>query len=341
MVRNCNMHNKQISTINFDDVTDNISYDYKYIEHLFTVDNNLTVELDEMDESWIYREKEDGIFISSYSAFNSICELGKMIIDRNEFTNINEIDSEKDLNEDTYKKIMTLIFNWIKLNGYPYSHFAFDYKDFSPKYPLIQFAYDAVFCFLAKEIHSAMIYLQDAFDYDVISELKQNINFLNLGNNFKEIVDYTNIHGIVFKELGNYDEYEQYLNNFNKGFVDIPSIKYQESVDTMLLTILAYTMTYRDYDFRITTQRPFYIPAIEKYCNYETAQSIVGIAYNKLLIFLIDDELEYNIIPCKHCHKFFHSKNGAKYCNSKECQKYRNRKKSKDSYNRNKKKESS
>lgn len=304
-------------------------------------------ELDLLYESDGYSSSEEDIFVDILSCFNSICDLGRSIYETNIFKSINEINYKKKKIDKKYETIYTLLYEWIKLNGNPYNYIEprhSDLYDILPEDRLMQFVYDSLICYTFYQINTSLLWLDNYDDEDedgiiimgtVAAKIKQLVDFLNLETLCKDTMDELYItNSKILNNLYLDDTIKEDLNVLKEG--NIESAGYQISINRILISIISYIITFRNYDFLITSQRLIYIKNIKMFSLFENAESLIGIAYYQLLLNLTSSDLPYNIRRCKNpnCSIMFHSRYRQQYCNKEECQKYRKNKKSHDYYHR-------
>jgi hypothetical protein len=331
---------KTISFINKVEENDDFNSNYTYINKLY---ESLECEYDELSIEEQNELKFDGITEFKYSpvkpvyynnleTFDSICTLGKCIIEDFNINNINNVN--RLYLKENLLKLTEIIKDWIKENSYPYA--IFNKEDF-----LITFLTDCIRCYALYDIHKWMIKIYNNFE-EVKSAPKVSKELTNL------------IKAVDFMDLSNFvyaDDLNKYIQNLPQNYTQIDDFiiitRKNEKTENMEKTINNYYNTVRKVligytssiiinrksDFLITKQQPFYEPNKKQYRIIDNANSIIGIAYNKLLLNLTTNN-SYDRIICANpnCNNEFAKIGRRKYCKNKACQNVRNAIKSKRAY---------
>lgn len=290
----------------------------------------------------------EGQFIDVQSSFDSIYNLGKLLYNEINIKNLSDLYFEKMSNIKYKDNIIKLLFDWIKLNGHPYSHFYirdnFDGDDYLPEDTLMLFAYDCIFLYLAYEIIALFNTLKkimdkDGFiDFNFLDELQEKINFLDFEEIFKgHKKGYGIWQDVIEMDFENFN----ILDNIDELLEDIKLIdsliddESAENLDTccfginnLLVIVMAHTTNLRKWDFLITSQRPFYNGSMNSYSLIETCQSIMGVAYSHLFLVITSNVQYAHRCQNPNCSNIITNNVKRDYCECKSCSSYRNNKKS-------------
>lgn len=331
---------KPISFINKVEENDNFNSNYTYINKLYEL---LECDYNELSIEEQFELKGDGstgfmyspvnpIYYNNFETFDNICTLGKYIVKNFNITNINDINRlylKKDLS-----KITEIIKNWIKENSYPYS--KFDKEDF-----LITFLIDCISCYTIYDIHKWLVKIYNNFQEIVnapnaskeLNNLILSINFMNLS----EFLYSNDLRNYIQNLPKNYNPVDDYVIITKKIEMNINiETNISKFYTTVYRTIIGYISSIiliRNSELLITKQQPFYEPNKKQYRIIDNANSIMGIAYNTLLLNLTT-KTSYTRVICKNpdCNNEFSKMNRREYCTNKFCQNLRNRIKSYNSY---------
>ena len=322
----------KIVKFHIDKFKDTLKNQYIFVDNYYSI-NELN-NLDELYDKYSYT-LEHGYFIDIKGTFKSIYNLGKAIKEHGIFSCILEINYNK--KNGTNTELLNTLYEWIKLNGYPYNHFyLIDYNnglDFLPEDAMMLFAYDSLFCYVAYELYILSFYLKEEYDTDAIQDYLKYVEFLGISETLVRIY---NDYNISYDFLMDEYQYNKIISILNKGLTEDTSNEYLDTVNEALTIILAYSVISRSYDFNIIMTKPFYLKQLNSYYLFETSPSIMGIAFYKLLINITSSEKGYNLKRCKNpnCRRLFKARYRREYCNSEECQRYRVNKKSNHWYHK-------
>lgn len=326
----------KINVKKYDDFDDKYTKRYMYIENTYTYFKNSS-SLKSLCNRANYNR--DNCFMELESCFNSICDLGRELIEQKTFNNIFEIDVDCIKN---YKNIYMLVYQWLKKNPFPYNYWAlidnnFMDKAFEPKNAIMQFVYDSIVCHCFHQINSMLLWLQDDYDENVVRKLKYYLDYVNLEKMYKDTLDspYIIDLDLLYDETDAEHDLKQLKNDIE---MKCSNIAFYESINRIMIKIISYIVGYRYDEFLISSEKPIYLYKQEKYSLIETCRSTIGISYYQLLLNLTSSNLPYNAKRCKNpnCSIMFQSNYRQDYCNKPECRKYRNNKKSYDNYHRKK-----
>lgn len=279
-------------------------------------------------------------FYKNSSAFDSIYSLGKLFkeeTDKLGILTINDID--RSTIRSNINSIMIDVQDWIEINGYPYlcgdiNEYLLDKNDL-----LINFIKDSINLYVLYDIHKWLIKINR--EKDTIAEFPSQspeLNKLALLINYINLLEYScnlDINSYIAnipKDYSSVDTYEFVLSVTN-NCSSISSVndltKYTDSIRYLLFAYIKSITTSRD--FIITRQQPFKLKGSSQIRIRESANSIIGIAYQKLLLNLTSSTTEFKreICHARDCNnEFVRTNNRQLYCLNKSCQASRNRKKS-------------
>lgn len=292
-------------------------------------------------------------FYNNNSAFDSIYSLGKLFKEATDKLGISTItDIDRGTIRSIIDSIMLDIQDWIEINGYPYfSGNAGEHRLNKSDLP-IDFIRDSINLYVLYDIHKWLIKINR--EKDTISEFPNQspeLNNLVLLINYINLLSYSrdlNINCYIAnipKEYDYVDTYEFVLSVTN-DFSYISSIKdlvkYTDSIRDLLFAYLKSITN--SHDFVVTKQLPFKVKGSSQVRIRESANSIMGIAYQKLLFHLTSSTTEFKreICHAPGCNnEFVKASNRQLYCQNPNCQSYRNSKKSKNWDDKHKKKKTS
>lgn len=288
-------------------------------------------------------------FYNNNSTFDSIYSLGKQFKETTEKLGISTLT---DINRGTIRSVIDSIMldiqDWIEINGYPYfsgniSEYHLNKNDLP-----IDFIRDSINLYVLYDIHKWLIKINR--EKETISEfpnqspelnnLVRLINYINLLD-YSQDLDINCYIANIPKEYNYVDTYKFVLSVTN-DFSYISSvkdlIKYSDSIRDLLFAYIKSITNSRD--FIVTKQLPFKIKGSSQVRIRESANSIMGIAYQKLLFHLTSSNTEFKreICHARDCNnEFVKASNRQIYCSSKRCQRFRNNKKSKTCSDKHKK----
>ena len=331
--------------INMTDSTekdDTFDSKYIYVRKIYSL-NGKELDINNIESYQDYFHN----YYDSITAFDSIIDLGKQFIDIIHPTNIKNINIEK------YKrKITKLIIEWLLINPYPYSYInPHDSKDFTNL-----FVEDCILLFYIYDIHKWLIKINR--NRDIIAtapksskELEnlysslETIGFNDFVNFYYDLYQTTDDSPIKILDL-NLNKRENIIDIF-KSFLerDFNDQNAENFINFLNDNIVKYTLNKIgireevNHITILTIQKPFYEPNTNQHRTITSADSIIGIVYNRLLFCLsTTTATTREICHNPSCNNEFDSKNGQLYCKLEKCQKYRERIKSKNSYYRSKEK---
>lgn len=296
-------------------------------------------------------------YINSKMAFDSLLDLAKVAINNSDDNSIRErLENIDDLNKDRcdpQRRITSsfnnLVNNWVQNNFYPYNNF--DKSDFP-----FAFLYDCIRFYGIYNIHIWLIKIINNIDTIVekpnnrreLANLNKALKFIN----FNSIIYNIYLNGLILNLPENYSPLEDLstissfcLENIPKS-TEIAKKKYdavlKRNKDKLIIycevirrNLIGYVVSIiksNPSDFHISKQ-PFYEPNGNQYRIIETANSLIGIVYNKLLFYLTANKIAFDRVICKNsnCTNEIIKIGKQEWCENYECQKARNRQKN---YNR-------
>ena len=254
--------------------------------------------------------------------FNSIYELGKKIYE--DFTTkivdiltYQLIYEDKKLLYEDNEKLLKLLYEWIKLNGFPY------YIDESigakvSYNKLLAFSRDSLLIYLFDIIHKFCVTINNTKDEytDDINDLNKLLQKIKLYN----ILDYS-IKDKINKNLQKNDI--KYGIELLKSLYDFSPENYSEddiiNINSALIYIITSEICHRDELDAFMCQPIF---SNDNMFVLDTFNSLSGIAYHKLIAKITNIRVEE--IRCRNCKAWIPRKSAQhKFCDKHDCQKVR------------------
>lgn len=279
------------------------------------------------DKSSLY----DCLF-NSFDVFQSICDLGKELFE--EYLRLNNCTkNEIYKNRITWDAIFNFfdtdigaktefVNNWISENGLPYS-IKVDIKD--QKLFIIE---DSLTCYLYSQLHKRLILWKEEKDdytdpnrkpspkYNI--ELYVSLLRIDIGQQIKKLLRGSKynkgVMDILLDDNNNEDEIYKKLDMlvYRNG-------NYSELIDDNIIFFIRTALISNIIDrfndkysidsgeYILSKQIPVYNSTTKEYRFYETAVSLMGIAWNRLLQILSTTEYGYTRVPCRNeeCNNYF------------------------------------
>lgn len=273
-------------------------YYYRESKNRFSMLENRLVEM-------------DSLFQLTYS-------LGKLLLNK-ALQICDTYDDFVDVFDSLFLNNKSFVYNncrqWIIENGYPYplNHESTECNDSD----LIQFAIDCMKLALLFNIH---LWINKLIDYQAKDEeiLTNELEMLLKILNAKQLIlNSTTFWGYEYNKSFNLNDQLQLLEDI-KCSLKQKRNEFINSLRNILIIYLLDTIDNRP-EMLITKQIPVYIPSQNFYCIYCGANSIIGIAYYKLLLNLstFNYEGKYKICDTPQCINYFVKTGNTRYC--KEC----------------------
>lgn len=329
-------------------INDDFSGKFVYISKIYTLFDGDYYELEQEEQfdlkvdinEWKYI-LNNSRYYSSSSAFESILDLGKTLVSTLDIRNIDDINRITLSDKITVCEL--LVKEWIELNAYPYSLFNKD--DF-----IFAFIKHCVILYIIYDIHKWLIKIENNFEVIItapnnsveLNKLNKLLNFIqlndfiintnlrsyimNLPEDYNLLEDHKAINSYEKKIEANYSNRETYIKN------------YCNVIRRNILGYITSIIQDNSANFFISKQLPFHEANNNQYRIIDTATSIIGIAYNQLLLYLTSSSIGYKRVICANpnCNNEFIKTNRQEYCSNKECKAYRNRLKSYTCYHKQK-----
>lgn len=291
-------------------------------------------ELDEEDDfeddyTVIVREK---IFqrYNSNQCFESIYNIGNLLVielGKQNICNLNQIisNTSKIL---TNKKIINHIHTWVKINNYPFdSKQKLGYE--------IDFIINSIELYILFEVHKWLIKMYNQKSKEIN---KEEIDAI------LELLKYIDLDSFIQMRLGKHkyiyalekqkEEHQNERYYLHKCLEDSSFINTTKNKIYFMSHITQYIIEYLKEQLNcrkyvITKETIYYSKKTNQYRILDTTNSIMSIAYNKLLLHLTSTTLGYRKGICQipGCNnEFTKTNNRQKYCKSDTCKSYKNSK---------------
>ena len=271
-----------------------------------------------------YKNKQiNNCVFNSSDVLKIVCDLGKEILDiyldkhsskyviENKIM-LDDILEDKDLND----KYLNAVNEWIQENGFPYIE-----KESN------NILIDSVICYIINQIQKIVYYKQ-------LENIKRELNtqtyskyslkfyltiIRDIVYRLKRIDTFTIFsHGII-DYIETYGR-NSFINNYNK----IVYNKNVELIDDNFVFILKVSLLewilfrkYRDRkNFAVSKDYPIYNKKSKEFFFNEVASSLMGIAYQRLMINVTIVNFGYTKIPCRNeaCNNFFTKTGKGEFC---------------------------
>lgn len=305
---------------------DLFNYPAIYINKTYRLDGNKT----DLNDRLSYTKKYH-FYYDSIETFYNICALGKRLIKNLKIQNIDDIS----IQYIKYKKSTNNILKkWLTLNPFPYSTFNIEQ-------PMIRFMYDCIICYIIYDIHKWLIKLKrekdtlpnnvkDSWQFKKMYKSLNYINFDSIELDNRLIYLPSDREYITDKESENY-----YYNIIHNNRMDLKDVdEYCIFIRQNLLKYIYSIMDNRKTEMLTFKYIPFYEEQTRQHRILESANSIIGIAYNRLLLNLT--ATSHNMREICHnpdCNNEFETdKRNKLYCGTNRCKRekeHRNHKNSK------------
>lgn len=300
-----------------------------YLSRLNEENENQIIDFEPATEQKYYLAKS--YYCDVDSTFDSICDLGKNIVTKYQINSIDDISMLYPTKKDDFKSLLK---EWTCINPFPYK--KIDKENF-----IISFFIDCVFLYTVFDINKWLFKInnllnnQKLIDDEIRFKLNNSIKLIDLlsfmNSNSNYLRDQILNLPLEYNPVDDYEYLTNYINNKNY-FKDIKLSEFKILNTIIQRNLMGYVfsnMINRKEEFFITDQQPFFEEIYNKYRTIKTAESIIGIAYDKLLLNLGESKLSYKKGICFNinCNNQFIIKKGNKriYCNSKVCQNLRHR----------------
>lgn len=267
----------------------------------------------------------NNVVLDSLEVLESICNLGKEILNvfiseysvRYVIKNNLDLDNIVEYLEQEREKVNHIIYKWILENGFPYINNDND--------DINLLIWDSLICYIFKELHkhsinfnnyvkSSKINRKDNPKYKIsfyvsiirnilIFTLQNAHNQRYVGECTKELMNEDDIINIIKELKGRkISSYDLFMDKDTLKLFDMGMITY---------ILLHIDELKRKDNFKLTRQIPIYNKHANEIRFYNTATSLIGIAYNRLLINLTTTKYGYVRVECANpdCNNVF-VKNG-------------------------------
>lgn len=322
-----------------------------FIENLFFIDRDSPDFLDILNYD-TSSEHQNGL-VTKEDTFKSIYELGKRIYEESEPKHVFDCGFDAlYYQQNKMNKFKSIMNDWFIDNPFPY------YKKDKPVHFCIPLAVDSLRLFAIYQTYKWILKLRS----EAISRVNVENNEITLKETLK-LLNFLEIEKIAENSL-----YYDILNYYNSPLDDLLSINKnnpQKVNDTFEESFLqncssnknekAYIRDINDFfeatqrilinytysfikedpqEFYLVKQKPVYDLHHEEIIIFETANSLIGIAYNFLLLAVATSNISPFMQICENpgCNEVFEKRHKRRFCDNEKCQRDRNRKKSYKNY---------
>ncbi len=339
------------------ELEDNFSSDYIYIDKFYQYNDNNKKNVDIIDPQSY--SVITNCFVDSTSALDSVCALGKEIMDK---FNINRFDEINGFTLRKFSENSNILIDWIKVNFFPYEHITSEFQ--------LEFIKDSVMCYMIYDINKWI--LKSLSNIEDIKEIlkkdtiivKNNENEYNqqieelyekceiILNNLEDALDRIDFDTLVFNNehmptITNLSlaYNNQFIDNYNqmKDYKLVSNAKLDENnvlnyIQAIRRHLIIYISNFIRENYHFIKKFPFYEPTLQQYRLFEAAPSLITIVYNRLLMNLTATKESYIRKICANpsCNNEFETKKNRRrlYCKNKRCQQIRSAKNSRKSYHK-------
>ena len=268
----------------------------------------------------------------SNSCFDSIYHLGELIqieLNNHQISNIRKILTiEKNIKNDLIKKYIN---PWIKVNGNPYR-----FKKLNNTILIT----DSIELYLIYEIHKWLIKLNTQKEkmnikrkknesYEEVNEILTLLKYIEMDDFIKYKLQCHKryiVNSLDFNKNAEWNYLEKILNKDSTISNDNDLDKFIKYITRCLIEFTIAKFENNE-DYTIKKQQPYYVIESDQYRILKTGESLMGIAYNKLLLHLTSTRFnrKREICHAPGCNnEFVKNSSNDKYCSNDACRQFAN-----------------
>lgn len=287
-------------------------------EHFRFIENKHNVEICQYINYNGYYECSNNIFFNSLKTLERFRELGKEFLKlyRENFNTINDFVNSSISDKNIKSKLISIYDGFIKSYGYPYSN---NYEK-SVGSSIPSFTRDTLMLFIIHEIHIWIFKIKSGDHKGYSSINKVDTTPTQMFEYYVSLIIDELIYSLEnfpldLSKLNNINIYDTRECLLNTEFdYEKNGDEYFRKIRTALICWVVNKI--RNENFILTKQTPIYNDNTNRFRIYHASDTIMGIAYNRLLLNLTSGKYSYirKICSIPECTNEFEKNGKIKYC---------------------------